>query len=97
VTGQAIVMAILTGERNPLKLAALRDGRVKASEVDIARSLEGNWQDDRLFLLKQEQDGYEFCVRQISECERLQQYLKQRDDRSAGASLPEEKRTERLR
>jgi len=98
VTGQAIVKAILAGERNPLKLAALRDGRVKASEVDIARSLEGNWQDDRLFLLKQEQDGYEFCVRQISECDaRLQQYLKQREDRSAGASLPEEKRRERLR
>jgi hypothetical protein len=71
---------------------------VKASEVDIARSLEGNWQDDRLFLLKQEQDGYEFCVRQISECDaRLHQYLKQREDRSAGASLPEEKRRERLR
>jgi transposase len=98
VTGQAIVKAILAGERNPLKLAALRDGRVKASEVDIARSLEGNWQDDRLFLLKQEQDGYEFCVRQISECDaRLHQYLKQREDRSAGASLPEEKRRERLR
>jgi len=78
VTGQDIVKAILAGERNPLKLAALRDGRVKASEVDIARSLEGNWQDDRLFLLKQEQDGYEFCVRQISECDaRLHQYLKQ--------------------
>jgi transposase len=98
VTGQAIVKAILAGERNQLKLAALRDGRVKASEVDIARSLEGNWQDDRLFLLKQEQDGYEFCVRQISECDaRLHQYLKQREDRSAGASLPEEKRRERLR
>ena len=44
VTGQAIVKAILAGERNPLKLTALRDGRVKASEVEIARSLEGNWQ-----------------------------------------------------
>jgi len=98
VTGQAIVKAILAGERNPQKLAAFRDRRVKASEEDIARSLEGNWQDDLLFVLKQEQDGYEFCVRQIAECdERLQQYLKQREDRSAGASLPEEKRRERLR
>jgi transposase len=98
VTGQAIVRAILAGERNPRKLAALRDGRAKASEVDIVRGLEGNWQDDRLFLLKQEQDGYEFCLRQISECdERLQKYLTQREDRSAGASLPAEKRRERLR
>lgn len=71
---------------------------VKVSEEEIARSLEGNWQEDLLFLVKQEQDGYEFCQRQIAECdERLRQYLKQRKDRSAGASLPGEKRRERLR
>src|SRR5712692_4625372 len=98
VTGQAIIKAILTGERDPRKLAAFRDKRVKASEEEIARGLEGNWQEDLLFMLKQEQDGYEFCQKQIAECdERLQQYLQQREDRSAGASLPEEKRKERLR
>jgi transposase len=48
--------------------------------------------------LKQEQDGYEFCQKQMSECdERLQQYLRQREDRSKGAELPEENRKERLR
>jgi hypothetical protein len=60
-TGQAIIKAILGGERDPHKLAALRDCRVKASEEQIAKSLEGNWQPDLLFVLKQEQDGYEFC------------------------------------
>jgi len=34
---------------------------VKASEEQIARYLEGNWQEDLLFVLKQEQEGYEFC------------------------------------
>jgi transposase len=98
VTGQAIIKAILAGERNPRKLAEYRDNRVKACEETIARSLEGHWQEDLLFLLKQEQDSYEFCQQQIAECDRrLQQYLKQREDRSAGASLPEEKRRERLR
>src|SRR6266481_1515988 len=98
VTGQAIIKAILTGERDPRKLAAFRDKRVKASEEEIARSLEGNWQEDLLFMLKQEQDGYEFCQKQMSECdERLQQYLRQREDRSRGAELPEENRKERLR
>src|SRR6266481_3113162 len=98
VTGQAIIKAILTGERDPRKLAAFRDKRVKASEEEIARSLEGNWQEDLLFMLKQEQDGYEFCQKQIAECdERLQQYLRQREDRSRGAELPEENRKERLR
>jgi transposase len=86
------------GERDPHKLAAFRDPRVKASEDQIARSLEGNWQPDLLFVLKQEQDGYEFCQKQMAECDRqLQQYLQQREDRSHGAPLPEEKRKGRLK
>jgi transposase len=98
VTGQAIIKAILAGERNAHKLAALRNPRVQASEGEIARSLEGNWQPDLLFVLKQEQDGYEFCQKQMAECDRqLNQYLEQREDRSQGANLPEEKRKGRLK
>jgi transposase len=98
VTGQAIIKAILAGERDPHKLAAFRDPRVKASEDQIAQSLEGNWQPDLLFVLKQEQDGYEFCQKQMAECDRqLEQYLQQREDRSHGAPLPQEKRKERLK
>jgi hypothetical protein len=41
-TGLAIIRAILTGERNPEKLAKLRDWRIKASEEEVARSLEWN-------------------------------------------------------
>jgi transposase len=75
-TGQAIITAILRGERDPHKLAELRDPHVKASEEQIAQSLEGNWQPDLLFVLKQEQDGYEFCQKQMAECDRqLAQYL----------------------
>ena len=98
VTGQAIIKAILRGERDPQKLAALRDLRVKASEEQIAQSLEGNWQPDLLFVLKQEQDGYEFCQKQIAECDhQLAQYLQQREDRSQGAPLPKEERKGRRR
>jgi transposase len=51
-----------------------------------------------LFVLKQEQDGYEFCQKQMAECDRqLKQYLQRREDRSQGASLPEEKRKTRLK
>jgi transposase len=97
VTGQAILKAILAGERDPHKLAALRDPRVKASEEQIVRYLEGNWQEDLLFVLKQEQEAYEFCQQQMAECDRqLQQYLQQREDRSQGASLPQEMRKGRL-
>ena len=98
VTGQAIIKAILTGERDPHKLAELRDPHVKANKEQIARYLEGNWQEDLLFVLKQEQRAYEFCQKQMAECDRqLEQYLQQQEDRSHGASLPEEKRKERLK
>ena len=71
---------------------------MKASEEQIARSLEGSWQKDLLFVLQQEQDGYEFCQKQMAECDRqLTQYLQQQEDRSHGAPLPEEKRKERLK
>jgi hypothetical protein len=98
MTGQTIIKAILRGERDPHKLAEFRDPRVKASEEEIARSLEGNWQEDQLFVLQQEQDGYEFCQKQMAECDRqLDQHLQHSEDRSHGAPVPEEKRTERLK
>jgi len=98
LTGQTIIKAILNGERDPRQLAAYRDRRVQASEEEIACSLEGNWQDDLLFVLRQENAGYEFCQQQMAECDRqLEQYLQQMENRSQGASLPEEKRKCRLR
>ena len=96
ISGQAIIKAILAGERDPRELAALCNVRVKASPEEVAASLEGNWQDDLLFVLQQEQDGYEFCQKQMAECDRhLQEYLQHRPDRSQGATLPEEKRKAR--
>jgi transposase len=93
VTGQAIIKAILGGQRDPHKLAEFRNPRVRASAEEIARSLEGHWEEDLLFVLQQEQDGYEFCQKQMAECDRqLNHYLEQREDRSQGAPLPEEKR-----
>jgi len=92
-TGQTIIKAILQGERDSRELAAYRDVRVKASEEEIAQALEGNWQDDQLFVLEQELAGYEFCQKQMAECDRqLAQYLGQMEDRSQGDTLPTETR-----
>ena len=41
-TGMRIVRAIVAGERDPMKLAALRDRRCKKSEEQIAEHLTGN-------------------------------------------------------
>jgi transposase len=76
VSGQAILRAILQGERNPYTLARLCDYRIQASEEEVARSLEGNWQPDVLFELQQAMDAYDFYQRQMRECDlRLQKYL----------------------
>ena len=76
VTGLAILRAILAGERDPQRLAKLRDLRIRASQQEIAQSLEGNWREEVLFELQQAMDAYEFRQRQIQECDlRLQSGL----------------------
>lgn len=75
VTGQAIIRAILAGKRNPGELAKLRDWRIKASEEEVARSLEGNWREDMLFELKQAVAAYDFIQQQIAECDQRLQKL----------------------
>lgn len=52
-TGTAIVKAIVEGERNPFKLAELRDVRCKKSEKEIADHLTGTWREQHLFNLGQ--------------------------------------------
>jgi hypothetical protein len=65
LSGQEIIAAILQGERDPGKLADLKDYRVRASREEVARSLEGNWREDMLFELQQAVDGYHFAVSRI--------------------------------
>lgn len=69
VTGQAIVRAIVAGERNAEVLAALRDRRIKADEAEIARSLQGSWRDEHLFSGKQALALYDAYAEQIAECD----------------------------
>jgi transposase len=75
-SGQAIIRSILAGERDPRKLAQLCNQRIQASAEEVARSLEGNWQEDQLFELRQAVEEYDFWQKQIAECDRkLQAYL----------------------
>jgi len=76
VSGQAIIRAILDGERDPEKLAELRDGRVKASREEIVHSLQGDWKEDLIFELRQAVAAYDFFQQQIAQCDQqLQAYL----------------------
>jgi transposase len=77
VSGMAIVQAILGGERDPKVLAALADPQVKAPREVIAKSLQGNWRDELLFVLKQEVEMYRMYQERMRACDlRLQGHLK---------------------
>ena len=69
LTGMSIIDAILGGERDPIKLAELRDERCHHSEEQIALALEGTWRPEHLFELRQARELYRFHHRQMSECD----------------------------
>lgn len=51
-SGLAIIEAILEGQRDPVRLAALAHHRIKASRSQIAKALVGDWRPEHLFVLK---------------------------------------------
>jgi transposase len=70
VTGLAILDAILSGERNPQKLAALKNGRINATKDTMAKSLAGNYLPEHVFTLKQSLQVYRHYQHMIAECDR---------------------------
>ena len=66
-TGQKILRAIVAGERDGMALAKLKNGRIRASEDEIARSLQGNWRGEHLFALKQALNAFDLCGTQLAE------------------------------
>lgn len=69
-SGQAILKAIINGERNPEKLYSIISSRVKASKEDILKSLDGNWVESQVFILNQNFDVYIFTKGQIKELDK---------------------------
>jgi hypothetical protein len=64
VTGQDVVRDIVAGVRDPAQLARHRQRRVKATQAEIARALQGNWREEHLFVLKQSLAMYDDIGRQ---------------------------------
>ncbi len=91
VTGLKIIRAILDGERNPHKLAQLKDYRIRSSQDHIAKSLHGDWREELLFVLHQSLQMYETYHRQIADCDRaIQAHLQTLDNKTdtKAPSLP---------
>src|SRR6266536_1502347 len=91
LTGQAIVRAIVAGERDPAKLAELRHPGCKHTEAEIIKALTGTWQDAQIFILEQNLQLYDFYTAQLSACdsemERSYQAMESRHEKDA--PLPE--------
>ena len=68
-TGMAILRAIIAGERDPKKLAQLRDRRLRADAETVARSLMGNWREEHVFALTLAVAQYDFTHTQIASCD----------------------------
>jgi transposase len=70
-TGMKIIRAILDGVRDSEQLAQMKNKHIKNSFEVIKKSLEGNYQDDLLFCLKQEVEQYDYIDIKINECEKM--------------------------
>ena len=91
-SGQAIIGAILKGERDPWKLAELKHDMVRASQEEVARSLEGNWREDLVFELRQAVDSFHFAHQQMQQCDRqLESFLASLPTRTLG--IPSDRAT----
>lgn len=91
ITGQAIIRAIVAGERDALRLAQYRNPACKSSEETIAKALSGTWKEELLFVVEQALAIYDAYTVQIGACDgRIEQYLKAMESRhTPNAPLPE--------
>ncbi|UUZ74594.1 IS110 family transposase [Polaromonas sp. P1(28)-13] len=69
VTGMKIIRAIVSGQRDPDVLAAMRDVRCKASIATVKAAMVGNYQPEHLFELTQALALYDFYQVRIGECD----------------------------
>lgn len=70
VTGMKILRAIVQGERDPQRLAALRDPRCHKSLAEIVAHLTGHWRADHLFSLEQGVHMYDAITTRIEAYDR---------------------------
>jgi transposase len=68
-SAQAIIDAILAGERDPAILAALRDKRCRSTAEDIIEALRGDYREEYLFVLRQSQQTYRQLREAIARCD----------------------------
>jgi len=68
-TGMKIIKAIIDGERDPVKLANLKDPRIKNSHATLAKSLEGTWREELIYVMKDNYEHYLYEREKIRACD----------------------------
>jgi len=69
VSGMDIIRAIVKGERDPVKLAALRNRGCKKPEQLFIDALSGNFQEENVFTVSQSLAQFDFANDQLKECD----------------------------
>lgn len=69
-TGLRILKAILSGVRDPQRLAALRHTQCKHSAQEMAQALDGHYKEEHLFTLKLAYQTWEFHQQQLDEIDK---------------------------
>jgi len=83
VSGQAIIRAIVAGERDAVILAQQRNPGCRSSSELIAKALTGTWKEELLFVLGQALAVYDAYTTQIARCDtQIAQDLKAMEARS---------------
>lgn len=86
-TGLKIIKAIVSGQKDPKKLAAFRDKRCRKSKEEIEKSLEGNYRTEHLFVLSQSLEAYEFYNEQLIACDKkIKEHLEFQDKEGGGSN-----------
>src|SRR5579859_4932468 len=67
VSGRRMIEAMIAGIRNPAKLAALADGRIKATPKQLYDALHGRLTDHHRFILKLYLEQYDALDKAIGE------------------------------
>jgi len=88
-SAQAIIDAILQGERDPDRLAALRDKRCRSSLSDIKEALRGDYRTEYLFVLHQSQSTWRHLLAAIASCDEQIAALLAMVTCTVSAALPE--------
>ena len=89
VSAQAIIDAILAGERDPKKLAALRDKRCRSSAEDIIEALRCDYREEYLFVLGQSRRTYRQLREAIAACDEKLGELAARVECKVSSPLPQ--------